>query len=120
MEGIITTLKLFLLFNVFFAIVNSTIYYQVRHIDPTLKNLAIYNGCLLILYWIINIFVTKIFSYGNMQFGQDIWKVNLIYWSTGIFSSVVLTYLWFGKWPTGNNLIGLCFILVGIIIANLP
>lgn len=120
MENLFGILKIFLLFNVFFGIINSIIYYQIKNIEPTFKNLAIYNGILLVVYWIANILVTKTFSYGEAMLSHDIWKVNLMYWGTGLFSSVIFTYLWLGKLPTGNNLIGLIFIAVGIVIANLP
>ena len=120
MGNLFGVLKIFLLFNIFFGIVNSIIYYQIKNIDPTLKNLASYNGILLLVYWVANILVTKTFSYGENLLAHDIWKVNLIYWGTGLFSSVIFTYLWLGKLPTGNNLIGLIFVLAGVVIANLP
>lgn len=98
-----------------FGIIN---FYQAKNIEPTPKNLILYNLCIIPLTFILNLIVTFTFNKGQKAFGKML-PVTIIYLGVGVFSYVIINYFFFKEIPRWNNIIAIILVLIALILANL-
>lgn len=98
-----------------FGIIN---FYQAKNIEPTVKNLIIYNLCIIPITFILNLLVTFTFNKGQKAFGQML-PVTIIYLGVGVFSYVIINYFFFKEMPTWNNIVAIVLVFIALILCNL-
>ena len=87
-----------------FGLIN---FYQSKNIEPTFINLLKYNLCIIPITFILNFIVV----------GQML-PVTIIYIAVGVFSYVIVNYLYFKETPKLNQIIAIALVLIGLIICN--
>lgn len=97
-----------------FGIVN---FYQSKNIEPTLKSLLLYNVYIIPITFLLNLLVTYTFNKGFKSVGQML-PVTIIYIGVGVFSYVIINYLFFKEVPKVNNIIAIILVLIALIICN--
>lgn len=98
-----------------FGIIN---FYQSKNIEPTAKNLIIYNLCVIPITFLINLLVTFTFNKGFKTIGQML-PITIIYLGVGVFSYVIVNYFFFKETPRLNNIIAIILVLIALVICNL-
>ena len=97
-----------------FGLIN---FYQSKNIEPTFINLLKYNLCIIPITFTLNFIVTLIFNKGYKAVGQML-PVTIIYIAVGVFSYVIVNYLYFKETPKLNQIIAIALVLIGLIICN--
>lgn len=97
-----------------FGIIN---FYQSKNIEPTAKNLIIYNLCIIPITFLLNLLVTFTFNKGFKSIGQML-PITIIYLGVGVFSYVIINYLFFKETPKPNNIIAMILVLIALVICN--
>lgn len=97
-----------------FGLIN---FYQSKNIEPNFINLLKYNLCIIPITFILNFIVTLIFNKGYKSVGQML-PVTIIYIAVGVFSYVIVNYLYFKETPKLNQIIAIVLVLIGLIICN--
>ncbi|MEG0873569.1 MAG: hypothetical protein RSG48_06450 [Clostridia bacterium] len=92
-------------------------FYQSKNIEPTAKNLIIYNLCIIPITFLINLLITFTFNKGYRSIGKML-PITIIYLSVGVFSYVIINYFFFKELPKVNNIIAIILILIALIICN--
>ena len=93
-------------------------FYQSKNIEPTLRNLMLYNLYIIPLTFMLNLLVTFTFSKGYKAIGEML-PITIIYLSVGVFSYVIIDYLFFKELPKLNQIIAIFLVLIALIICNL-
>lgn len=97
-----------------FGIIN---FYQSKNIEPNFTNLLKYNLCIIPITFILNFIVTLVFNKGYKSVGQML-PVTIIYIAVGVFSYVIVNYLYFRETPKINQIVAIILVLMGLIICN--
>ncbi len=97
-----------------FGIIN---FYQSKNIEPNFANLLKYNLCIIPITFILNFIVTLVFNKGYKSVGQML-PVTIIYIAVGVFSYVIVNYLYFRETPKINQIVAIILVLMGLIICN--
>ena len=97
-----------------FGLIN---FYQSKNIEPNFINLLKYNLCIIPITFVLNIIVTLVFNKGYKSVGQML-PVTIIYIAVGVFSYVIVNYLYFKETPKVNQIIAIILVLIGLIICN--
>lgn len=97
-----------------FGLIN---FYQSKNIEPTFINLLKYNLYIIPITFTLNFIVTLIFNKGYKAVGQML-PVTIIYIAVGVFSYVIVNYLYFKEAPKLNQIIAIALVLIGLIICN--
>lgn len=97
-----------------FGLIN---FYQSKNIEPNFVNLLKYNLCIIPITFILNFIVTMVFNKGYKSVGQML-PVTIIYIAVGVFSYVIVNYLYFKETPKVNQIIAIILVLIGLIICN--
>lgn len=97
-----------------FGIIN---FYQSKNIEPNFINLLKYNLCIIPITFILNFIVTLVFNKGYKSVGQML-PVTIIYIAVGVFSYVIVNYLYFKETPRMNQIVAIILVLMGLIICN--
>lgn len=105
----------FLLAYVGFGAIN---FYQAKNIVPTFKNMALYNLTILPIIFILNLLVTYTFNKGYKSVGEML-PVTIIYVAVGVFSYVIVNYVFFKEIPRMNQIIAIVLVLVALILCNI-
>jgi len=98
-----------------FAAIN---FYQSKNIEPTIRNLILYNIYIIPLTFLINLLVTFTFNKGYKSIGEML-PITIIYLSVGVFSYVIIDYIFFKELPRINQIIAIFLVLIALIITNL-
>ena len=105
----------FTLAYVGFGIVN---FYQSKYIEPTSFNLLKYNLCIIPITFILNYLVTLTFNKGYKSIGEML-PITLIYVAVGVFSYVVVNYIFFKEIPKMNQIIAIILVIIALVICNI-
>lgn len=97
-----------------FGLIN---FYQSKNIEPNFINLLKYNLCIIPITFVLNFIVTLVFNKGYKSVGQML-PVTIIYIAVGVFSYVIVNYLYFKETPKINQIIAIILVLIGLIICN--
>ena len=97
-----------------FGLIN---FYQSKNIEPNFINLLKYNLCIIPITFILNFIVTLVFNKGYKAVGQML-PVTIIYIAVGVFSYVIVNYLYFKETPKINHIVAIILVLAGLIICN--
>lgn len=93
-------------------------FYQSKYIEPTMKNLLIYNLSVIPIIFLINLLLTYTFSKGYKAIGEML-PITIIYLAVGVFSYVIINYIFFKELPKLNQIIAIFLVLVALIICNI-
>ena len=97
-----------------FGIIN---FYQTKNIEPTAKSLILYNICIIPITFLLNLLVTFTFNKGYKSIGEML-PITVIYLGVGVFSYVIINYLFFKEVPKLNNIVAIILVLIALIICN--
>lgn len=92
-------------------------FYQAKNIVPTFKNIALYNVSIIPIIYVLNLLVTYTFNKGYKAVGEML-PVTIIYVAVGVFSYVIVNYLFFKEIPKLNQLIAIVLVLIALILCN--
>ncbi|MDD2376580.1 MAG: hypothetical protein PHD15_00925 [Clostridia bacterium] len=93
-------------------------FYQSKNIEPTVRNLVLYNLYIIPLTFLLNLLVTFTFNKGYKVLGEML-PITIIYLSVGVFSYVIIDYFFFKELPKLNQIIAIFLVLIALIICNL-
>lgn len=93
-------------------------FYQSKYIEPTIKNLVLYNLLIIPITFIINLMITYTFNKGYKAVGE-MFPVTIIYVAVGVFAYVIVNYIFFKEIPRINQLIAIALVLIALIICNI-
>jgi drug/metabolite transporter (DMT)-like permease len=93
-------------------------FYQSKNIEPTIKNLVIFNLCIIPITFFINLLVTFTFNKGYKALGEML-PITIIYLSAGVFAYVIVNYIFFKEIPRINQIVAILLVLIALIICNL-
>lgn len=93
-------------------------FFQSKYIEPTAMNLLKYNLCIIPITFILNYVVTLTFSKGYKSVGEML-PVTLIYVAVGVFSYVIVNYIFFKEIPKINQIVAIILVLIALIIGNI-
>lgn len=105
----------FTLAYVGFGIIN---FFQSKYIEPTAMNLFKYNLYIIPVTFILNYIVTITFNKGYKSVGEML-PVTLIYVAMGVFSYVIVNYIFFKEVPKINQLIAIVLVIIALVICNI-
>lgn len=97
-----------------FGLIN---FYQSKNIEPTFINLLKYNLYIIPITFVLNFIVNLVFNKGYKSTGQ-MFPITIIYIAVGVFSYVIVNYLYFKETPKLNQIIAIILVLIGLIICN--
>lgn len=98
-----------------FGVIN---FYQSKNIEPTPKNLILYNLYLIPVVFLTNLLITFTFNKGYKSIGQML-PITLIYLAVGVFSYVIINYLFFKEIPSLNQIIAIILVFIALILCNI-
>ncbi len=93
-------------------------FFQSKYIEPTAMNLFKYNLCIIPITFVLNYIVTLTFSKGYKSLGEML-PVTLIYIAVGVFSYVIVNYIFFKEIPKWNQIIAIILVTIALIICNM-
>lgn len=80
--------------------------------------MALYNLTILPIIFILNLLVTYTFNKGYKSIGEML-PVTIIYVAVGVFSYVVVNYVFFKEIPRMNQIIAIVLVLIALILCNI-
>jgi len=95
-------------------------YYQLTHIKPLPWSLFKYAMLCAPVVVIVN-YLTQL-AYAMLSAGKSankLWMSVAVYYIIGVAVSVACTWVFYGKLPSKNVLIGVCVIVVGVVICSI-
>lgn len=93
-------------------------FYQSKNIEPTAMNLLKYNICIIPITFILNYLVTLTFNKGYKSVGEML-PITLIYVAVGVFSYVIVNYIFFKEVPKINQIIAIILVFIALILCNI-
>lgn len=92
-------------------------FYQAKNIVPTIKNMVLYNIAIIPIMFILNLIVTFTFNKGYKAVGEML-PITIIYVAVGVFSYVIVNYIFFKEIPRLNQIIAIFLVLIALILCN--
>jgi len=80
--------------------------------------MALYNVTILPIIFILNLLVTYTFNKGYKSVGEML-PVTIIYVAVGVFSYVIVNYVFFKEIPRMNQIIAIVLVLIALILCNI-
>lgn len=119
-DGVITMkyVMITISFIIAYCMFGAINFYQTKNIEPTMKNLILYNLCIIPLTFILNLVVTFTFNKGYKLVGEML-PITIIYLAVGVFSYVIIDYVFFKELPKLNQIIAIILVFIALIICNL-
>jgi drug/metabolite transporter (DMT)-like permease len=93
-------------------------FYQAKNIEPTVRNLVLYNICIIPITFLLNLLVTFTFSKGYKVVGEML-PITIIYLAVGVFSYVIINYIFFKEVPRLNQIIAIILVFIALLICNI-
>ena len=92
-------------------------FYQSKYIEPTALNMLKYNLCIIPITFVLNYIVNLTFNKGYKSVGEML-PVTLIYLAVGVFSYVIVNYIFFKEVPKLNQIIAIILVLIAFVLCN--
>ncbi|MDF2866046.1 MAG: hypothetical protein K0R72_864 [Clostridia bacterium] len=93
-------------------------FYQAKNVEPSIRNLILYNLCIIPITFIMNLIVTFTFNKGYKAVGEML-PITIIYLAVGVFSYVIVNYIFFKEIPKLNQLIAIVLVFIALILCNI-
>ncbi len=93
-------------------------FFQSKYIEPTAMNILKYNIAILPITFLLNYIVTLTFNKGYKSIGE-MFPITVVYIAVGVFSYVIVNYIFFKEIPRINQIISIVLVLIALIICNI-